>query len=123
MSAMEVGQQLVALCKAGQFEEAMNTLYADEIVSIEGQGTEDMPARLEGIAAVRAKSQWWNDNHDVHSMDTTGPFFGHRDDQFIVKFDIDVTPKEGERMQMSECAIYTVRNGKVSQEEFLYLMG
>lgn len=123
MNAMEVGQKLTELCKAGEFEQAMNQFYADQIVSIEGQGTEDMPARLEGIEAVRGKSQWWYDNHDIHSTQTTGPFCGWRDDQFIVKFDMDVTPKGGERMQMSECAVYTVADGKVVQEEFLYLMG
>ena len=123
MNAMEVGQKLVAMCKAGQFEEATDALYADDVVSIEGQGSDEMPARLEGIEAVRGKGQWWYENNEIHGVETTGPFFGHRDDQFIVKFDMDVTPKGGERTQMIECALYTVKDGRVSQEEFLYLMG
>lgn len=119
---MEVGKKLVALCSEDKGMEAIETLYADAIVSIEGQGTDEMPARMEGLEAVRGKSTWWYDNHDVHSMTTTGPFCGLREDQFVVKFDLDTTFKpSGERSQMSEVGIYTVAGGKVVQEEFLYL--
>ena len=83
-----------------------------------------MPARMEGIEAVKGKNQWWYDNHEVHSLVTTGPFIGHNPDQFIVEFEIDVTAKaSGERSQMKEVGLYTAKDGKVVQEEFLYLMG
>lgn len=122
MTALEVGKTLVDLCNAGKDQEAVDRFYADDIVSIEGQGTDQMPARMEGIDAIRGKHAWWYANHDVHSSRATGPFCGHRDDQFVVKFDLDVTPKGGERMQMSEVALYTVKDGRVKQEEFLYLV-
>ena len=122
--AIAIGTQLVKLCQEGKGEEAMNTLYADNIVSIEGQGTDEMPARMERIDAIRGKSEWWFANHEVHSMEAEGPFCGHRDDQFAVRFHIDLTPKAtGERGQMTEVGLYTVADGKVVQEEFLYLMG
>ena len=83
-----------------------------------------MPARLEGIDAVRGKAQWWYENHEIHSTRATGPFCGHRDDQFVVEFEMDVTPKaSGERTQMREVGLYTIADDKVVQEEFLYLMG
>ena len=123
MSAIEIGTRLVALCQEGKAEEAVEQLYDEKIVSIEGQGSDEMPARMEGIAAIRQKNAWWFDNHEVHATTATGPFCGHRDDQFVVQFDIDMTPKAtGERTQMREVGIYTVANGKVIQEEFLYLM-
>lgn len=120
-SAMDVGKRLVELCQAGKSEEAVGELYADGVVSIEGQGTEEMPARMEGLEAIKGKSEWWFANNEVHSMVATGPFCGHREDQFVVKFDMDLTPKGGDRMKLSEVGIYTVVDGKVSQEEFLYL--
>lgn len=124
MSAHEIGQKLVSLCKEGKGMEAIETLYGDGIVSIEAQDMEGMPARMEGIEAVKGKSQWWYDNHEVHAMTVTGPFCGHRQDQFVVEFEIDVTNKpSGQRMQMREVGIYTVADGKVAQEEFLFLMG
>lgn len=122
-AALEIGKKLVALCNAGKDTEAVDTLYAKDIVSIEGQGTEQMPARMEGLDAVKGKSAWWHDNHQIHSFKAAGPFYGHREDQFAAEFEIDVTNKQsGQRMQMREVALYTVKNGKVAQEEFLYLM-
>ncbi len=124
MSAMEIGVNLIELSNAHKGVEAVEALYSDAIVSIEGQGTDEMPARMEGKDAVRGKNTWWYDNHEVHSSVATGPFCGHREDQFAVKFDIDVTFKpSGARSQMSEIGLYTVADGKVVQEEFLYLQG
>ncbi|HKJ25249.1 MAG TPA: nuclear transport factor 2 family protein [Myxococcota bacterium] len=122
--ALEIGTRLVQLCNEEKGLEAVDELYGAGIVSIEGQGTDAMPARMEGLQAVRGKSVWWYDNHEVHSATAVGPFVGHRDDQFVVQFDLDVTPKAtGERTQMREVGLYTVADGKVVQEEFLYLMG
>ncbi len=124
MSAIEIGTRLVQLCNDGKAQEAVDQLYSPDIVSIEGQGTDEMPARMEGIEAIRKKSEWWFANHEIHSMQAIGPFCGHRDDQFVVQFEIDVTNKpSGERTQMSEVGIYTLKDGKVVQEEFLYRMG
>ncbi|HUP21516.1 MAG TPA: nuclear transport factor 2 family protein [Thermoanaerobaculia bacterium] len=125
MSALETGKQLVALCRKGEYLEAVEKLYARNVVSIEAMGTPEMPAKTEGIAAIRGKNQWWLDNHEVHSASVEGPFVGPRKDQFAALFSIDITNKpSGQRMQMSEVALYTVnRAGKIKQEEFLYLMG
>jgi SnoaL-like domain len=122
--AQRIGTRLVELCNSGASEQAVDELYSDRIVSIEGQGSDEMPARMEGFAAIRKKGEWWFANHEVHAMKASGPFCGHRDDQFVVQFDIDITPKaSGQRTRMSEVGIYTVKGGKVAQEEFLYLMG
>ena len=120
--ALEVGTQLTTLFNQGKAEEVLNTLYADDIVSLEGQGSEAMPARMEGIEAIRGKNQWWFENNEVHSAVAEGPYVGHRADQFVVHFALDVTPKDGERSSMREVGLYTVKDGKVTQEEFLYLM-
>jgi len=122
-AALEIGNKFVALAKEDKDSEILDQLYDQNIVSIEGQGTDDMPARMEGMEAIRGKHAWWYDNHEIHSTSTVGPFVGHREDQFVVQFGMDVTPKGGERMQMSEVGIFTVKHGKVVQEEFLYLMG
>ena len=122
MTALEVGKQLVALCNAGKDNEVVDKYYSPNIVSIEAQGGEQMPARMEGIDAIRGKHAWWYDNHEIHSSTATGPFCGNREDQFAVKFDLDATPKGAERMQMTEVALYTVKDGKIVQEEFLFLV-
>jgi ketosteroid isomerase-like protein len=124
-SAFEVGQRLVELCRANRNVEAVNTLYAPNVVSVDVHGMPDMPARMEGIDAIRRKNQWWIDNHTIHSNEVMGPF--PHGDRFIVHFRIDVTskvgPMAGKRMQADEAGLYTVRNGKVVHEEFFYHMG
>jgi hypothetical protein len=122
MTNAQIGRKLVDLCKAGKALEAVDTLYDEKIVSIEAQGSDGMPARTEGIEAVRGNNKSWYDRHEVHSAKAVGPFCGHRDDQFAVLFETDVTDKtSGNRLQLTEVALYTVRGGKVVQEEFLYL--
>lgn len=125
MGALEVGQKMVALVNEGREGEAafVRDYYAKNIVSIEGQGSEAVPARIEGIDAVHGKHDWWYANNTVHGTSAEGPFVGHRDDQFAVRFTMDITPEGGERSRMTEVALYTVKNDKIVQEEYLYLMG
>ncbi|MEO0436282.1 MAG: SnoaL-like domain-containing protein [Pseudomonadota bacterium] len=125
MSVMEPGQKMVAMVRQGRESEAavVNECYADDVVTIEGQGTEEMPAVIEGIDRLRGKHEWWYSNHDVNSVELEGPFVGHREDQFGIRFTIDVTPHGGARMQITEVGLFTVRDGKVFQEEYPYLMG
>ena len=98
LDAMGVGQKLVEGVNQGREGEAafVRAYYADDIVSIEGQGSDDMPARIEGIEAIHAKHAWWYDNNEVHGTVAEGPYIGHRDDQFVVRFVMDLT-SNGER--------------------------
>src|SRR4030095_4554219 len=99
---------------------AVESLYAEDIMSVEAQAMENMPAEMRGIDLVRGKTHWWEQNMEVHSAKVSGPFLAR--DTFVVQFDVDVTEKaSGKRMQMSEVGIYTVKDGKVAREEFLPL--
>lgn len=122
--ALEVGKKLVALCNEGKNMEAIDQLYADDVVSIEAMSGPDMPARMEGKPAIVGKSEWWYANHEVHGGTTEGPW--PHGDQFIARFQIDVTakvgPMAGQRMQMDEMGLYTVKDGKIVEERFFYSM-
>ena len=124
--AMEVGKKLVELCREGKNDEAIDTLYSSDIVSIEaGPGSAEMPAKMEGMAAINGKSDWWQNNNEVHSAKIEGPW--PNGDKFIVRFTYDITakagPMAGNRMTIDEAGLYTVKDGKVAQEEFFYSMG
>ena len=120
MNTEEVAQKLVEYCRKGEWMQAVNDLYAKDIVSIEPREMENMPAEMRGIDQVRGKTEWWEKSMEVHSAKTTGPFVAR--DTFVVQFDVDVTDKASKkRMQMSEVGIYTVKDGKVAREEFLPL--
>lgn len=123
MQTLEIGNKLVALCQEGKTTEALDTLYSDDIVSIEGSSQGGTPQRMEGIDAIRGKNKWWYDNHEVHEVRATGPFCAEDDDTFFVHFYLDVTPKAGgERMKMNEIALYKVADGKIAEERFYYQM-
>jgi hypothetical protein len=120
MSTEEVAKKLVEYCRKSEWMKAIDDLYAKDIVSVEAQAMENMPAEIRGIDQVRGKTEWWEKNMEVHSAKVTGPFVAR--DTFVVQFDVDVTDKASKkRMQMSEVGIYTVKGGKVAREEFLPL--
>jgi ketosteroid isomerase-like protein len=123
--SMKVGKELADLCRQGKSMEAIETLYSPDIVSIEAETQGTMPARIEGVDAVRGKAEWWEKNHEVHDATVEGPW--PHGDRFIVRFKFDVTakggPMAGKRMTLDETALYTVADGKVVQEEFFYSMG
>lgn len=123
---LTVGKKLADLCNQGKNIDAINALYDKDIVSVEAMcGTEDMPQTMKGKEAILGKNQWWMENHEVHSGKVTGPF--PHGDKFILMMNYDVTPKcgpmAGKRMKMEEAGLYTVKNGKITKEEFFYDMG
>ena len=122
MTTLEVGKKLVELCKQGKNQEAMETLYAPDIVSVEAASMPGLPAEVRGLEAVAAKGKWWNDNHTVHSASTEGPW--PNGDRFVVRFSYDVTNKpSNRRFTMDEAALFTVKDGKIVREEFFYVTG
>ena len=124
METLEIASQLVALCKEGKNLDAVNSLYSDDVVSIEGSSQGGTPQRMEGIEAIRGKHEWWYSNHEIHEVRTEGPFCAEGDDSFGVHFFLDVTPKAGgERMKMNEIGLYKVADGKIVEERFFYQMG
>lgn len=122
MSALEIGQRLVDLCRERRHLDAINELYADGVVSIEAAAPPEGEREATGIDAVRGKNQWWVENHEVHDASVGGPF-PHGDDRFCVHFKFEVTNKpSGERINMEEVGLYTIADGKITREEFFYTM-
>ena len=120
-SVATVANELVALCREGRNLDAIDRLYATDIVSIEPVGNEVMPAEMKGRDAIRKKNEWWFENYEVHRAEALGPFIGEK--QFAVSYDFDVTHRpSGQRSAMSEMALYTVRDGRIVREQFFYHM-
>ena len=121
-STATVAHELVDLCKQGRNMEAIAKFYSPNIVSVESMGNDEMPAEQHGIDAIRGKNEWWVENNEIHSAKAIGPFIADGG-QFAVKFDYDTTFKpSGQRMQMTEMALYTVEDGKIVHEHFFYHM-
>lgn len=121
MKTMEIAKKMVELCRQGKNEEALDTLFAQDMISVEAGVPPGMEREARGLAAVKAKGEWWRANHEIHSAMVTGPW--PHDDRFIVGFQYEVTHKpSGQRMKMDEVGLYFVRDGKIVREEFFYDM-
>ncbi len=121
MNTIEIATKLVELCRQGNDTEA-KALYASDAVSVEPFAPPGMEREVKGLSAIRAKSEWWYANHEIHSASVSGPWpHGNR---FIIGFQIDVTNKpSGQRMKLDEVGLYTIENGKIAREEFFYMGG
>lgn len=118
MNTQEVANDLVALCKAGKFDEAGEKYWADDVVSVEAGAPEGGDPVARGKAAARGKGEWWSANHEVHGVQVDGPYVNG--DQFVVRYKMDMTPKGGQRVTMDETGLYTIRDGKIAEERFFY---
>lgn len=119
MSVRSVASEFVDLCRQGKNFDVMQAMYSPDIVSVEGDGQETA-----GQDRVIQKSADWASDKTLNGETVAGPFFnGANPDQFTVYFTFDVTPKAtGQRMLIDEVGIYTVKNDKITREQFYYDM-
>lgn len=118
MSVETVAHKFVELCRQGKNFDVMRTMYAPDIVSVEGDGKQTA-----GQQAVIKKSEDWVSDKIFHGETVAGPFFnGANPDQFVVYFTLDITIKAtNQRLTRDEVGIYTVnRSDKISREQFFY---
>ena len=117
MSVRTVAKKFVELCSQGKNFDVMRTMYAPNIVSVEGGGEETV-----GQGPVIKKSEIWVSDKAFNGETVAGPFFnGANPDQFVVFFTLDVTPKAtGKRTILQEVGVYTVKDDKITREQFFY---
>ena len=121
MTTREIANSLVKLCSEGKFHEALEAHYSPDIVSMEAGAPPGGSRESKGLAAVKAKGEWWVSNHEVHSAIVEGPLVAGA--HFAVTFKMDVTFRpQGRRFTMEEVAVYKVADGKIVYEEFFYAM-
>ena len=116
MSVQTVGREFVDMCNQGKNFDVMRTMYAPDIVSVEGDGKE-----TKGQGPVIKKSEDWVSDKTFHGEKVLGPYF-NGPNQFAVHFTLEVTPKAtGKRIALQEVALYTVnKDDKITREQFFY---
>jgi hypothetical protein len=118
MSTEEIAKKVVELVRKQAWYEALDTLYDEDIVSLEAFSAGGGSPETRGKEAVRGKIDWWVNAMEVHSFEASEPYVAH--DRFVVQYDADVTDKDSkERRKLSEVGVYTVKDGKIVREEFL----
>ncbi|KAF0674846.1 nuclear transport factor 2 family protein [Profundibacterium mesophilum] len=115
---MAVANALVSACRNN--ESCLDTLYAEDAVSVEAAAAEGQPRIRNGRDAIRAKHEWWSETFETHSNSVDGPY-PHGDDRFAVVFQSDTSNRAtGERVSHREIAVYHVQDGLICREEFFY---
>lgn len=118
MNTEEIAKKVVEHTRKQAWREAVDELYAKDIVSVEAHNPDGGSPEARGIDAIYGKIDWWTKAMEVHDCRVSDPFVAH--DRFVVQYDMDVTDRESKkRSRLSEVGVYTVKEGKIVREEFL----
>ena len=116
MTLQATARTFVQMCNELKNFDVMRTMYAPDIVSVEGDGAETV-----GRQPVIRKSEVWQANNTIHSERVRGPFL-NGPGQFAAHFTFDVTRNAtGKREAIEEVGVYTVdAAGRITREQFFY---
>ncbi|WP_431135368.1 SnoaL-like domain-containing protein [Psychroserpens mesophilus] len=119
MDTNDVAQKWVQMCRESKNLDCVNELYAENVVSKEMPG---MPGEIiSGKQNVWNKNKEWLDNvEEWHGGTISDPMIAGN--HFTSKMNFDVTFKDRGRQQMEEVAVYGVKDGKITSEQFFYSM-
>jgi hypothetical protein len=114
MKIQQIAGEVVKLIREGKNKQAKQIFYADDIVSIEGNGD-----KLEGIEAIHQKSiDWAAQVSEVHSASVSEPLIAA--DHFALNIKMDISYKNGYRAALDEIAVYEVNDGKIVFEQYFF---
>jgi hypothetical protein len=112
----EIGAAIVAAFNRGEGDRVAAQYWSDAIESVEGHGVN---MGWYGREAVNQKNADWTSQNRILGGVAEGPFCGSSG--FAIKFRIETqTIATGEKRTMDEVGVYTVRDGKIVREEFMY---
>ncbi|PSL36084.1 SnoaL-like domain-containing protein [Chitinophaga ginsengisoli] len=117
MTTQEIATRVAELCKKGEFETAQKEMYAQDVTSIEPEGTPEFEKEVKGIDKIFEKgNKFMSMVEAVHSVDTSTPIVAGNSFAFVLT--MDITMKGRDRMKMQELCVYTTKDGKVISEQF-----
>ncbi len=115
----QIANDFVALCRQEKYEEAINRYYADDAVHIEAMPCGKTPAKTQGKEALLKASKEWSEAHEIHACTIGDPIYSSS--EFALTMSLDCTEKaSGQRTQMDEIAVYSVKDGKIKTVRFFY---
>ena len=120
MSAQDVANRLVLLCREGKNVDAINELYDEDIVSHEPEGS-PMKEKVGKEAILDATNRWIDSVSELHNAFISNPIVAG--DFFACTMKVDATYKEHGRNVMDELCVFEVKDGKIISEQFFYETG
>ena len=118
MSTTEVAQALVELCRHGKIDEAHETLFANDVQSIEANEMMG-PKIVTGLEAIKEKAIAFQSGvEEFHGATISDPIVAGN--SFAITWVLDATFKGRGRMAIEEICVYQVKDGKITLEQFFY---
>lgn len=114
MTIQEIANQLIQLCESGQFDEAYNSLFAKDAISVEPDGT-----TAKGLTAILKKSEAFKDDVIFAACEMGEPQFVGSYFAIVETFH-SVIRQTGEQKQMKEIGVYKVEDEQIVEERFFY---
>lgn len=113
-----VANRFHELAQSGQWDVIQDELFAGNAVSIEPENS-TLLRSAEGIEAIKKKGKQFGEMlEEMHGGYSNAPQVAGN--HFAVAMGMDVTMKGMGRMQMDEIAVYEVKDGKITREQFFY---
>jgi hypothetical protein len=124
-ATQKVAARLAECCATGKNLDAIKELYADNARHVEVMEAPWCPRISESKKTILEKAEQFAKGTTIHSASCGTPIVNG--DQFVVTMGLDCTsnqgPMAGKRMNISETALYTVKNGKITEGKFFYPLG
>ena len=119
---VDIGRTFVQAMRDRNGLASVDEMYAENAQSIEAVVPPVRQFRItKGRDAIKAKREDWLKTHEILTLTADGPFV-HPPNRFGARFNAEVVQKDtGQRMNLSEIAIYSVEDGKIVLEEFFML--
>jgi SnoaL-like domain len=119
-SVKDVARDFTTLLRQGQFEVARERFWADDIKSIEPHDLPDGSVAINtGIDAARTNNARGLGAPHLHDLSIDGPFV--TGDQFALFLDMIIASRaDGQGTPFTEIAVFTVRDGRISEERYFY---
>lgn len=121
-ATQKVADRFYELLTKGANLDAIKELYADNARHVEVMAGPGSDRIVEGKANLLQKAEHFAKSTTIHSATCGKPIVNG--DQFVCAMSLDCTGKEGpfanHRVTLSETALYTVKNGKITEGKFFY---
>ena len=118
MTTQEVANRFNELAQSGQWDKIQEELYSEDAESIEPPNSPGLQS-VKGLNAIKEKGRKFNEAvEEMHGGYSKEPVIAGN--HFAVAMGMDSTMKGMGRVNMEEIAVYEVKDGKITKEQFIY---
>ena len=119
MTTQEIATKWAEYCQTGRWDLAQDELYHPDAISLEMEGAQGFPPRVEGLEGLKQKGAAWGEMvEQFHGIEIEGPIVAGN--KFVATMKMDVTMKGQPRKVDEEIGLFTVKDGKIVSEQFFY---